>query len=35
MPEIQFIWIGDGELRGELTSGNIKVTGWMREKKPY
>lgn len=29
LPEVQFIWIGDGELRGELTSGNIKVTGWM------
>ena len=29
---IEFIWIGDGELRGELTSPNITITGWMTRK---
>lgn len=29
LPEISFIWIGDGELRNELTSENIVVTGWL------
>lgn len=28
-PNIQFTWIGDGELRNELTSENIKITGWL------
>lgn len=27
-PDIQFTWIGDGELKGELTSKNINITGW-------
>lgn len=27
-PENQFVWIGDGELRNQLTSSNITVTGW-------
>lgn len=27
-PNIQFTWIGDGELRNELTSSNINITGW-------
>lgn len=27
--DYSFIWIGDGDLRNELTSNNIKVTGWM------
>lgn len=27
-PNIQFTWIGDGELRERLTSSNITVTGW-------
>lgn len=27
-PNIQFTWIGEGELRDELTSKNITVTGW-------
>lgn len=30
MPEIKFIWIGDGELRHELTAPNIEVTGWIK-----
>lgn len=28
VPEVQFLWIGDGELRNELTASNITVTGW-------
>ncbi|WP_315119230.1 glycosyltransferase [uncultured Clostridium sp.] len=31
-PQCNFIWIGDGELKGELTSENIKITGWMDRK---
>ena len=27
-PNIQFTWIGDGELRDVLNSQNIKITGW-------
>ena len=27
--DIEFIWCGDGELRHELTSPNIRVTGWI------
>lgn len=30
MPEIKFLWIGDGELRSELNAPNIKVTGWCK-----
>lgn len=26
--DVNFLWIGDGELRDELSSENIKVTGW-------
>ena len=29
LPDIQFIWIGDGDLRTELTSDNIRITGWI------
>lgn len=28
-PKHQFIWIGDGELKHELTAPNIKITGWF------
>ncbi|MPW14594.1 glycosyltransferase [Lactobacillus helveticus] len=28
VPEVQFLWIGDGELREKLTAPNITVTGW-------
>lgn len=31
-PNIQFTWIGDGELRNELTSENISITGWLGRK---
>ncbi len=27
-PELKFTWIGDGDLREELTSKNINITGW-------
>lgn len=26
---IKFIWIGDGELKGEIDSPNVTITGWM------
>jgi len=29
---VQFIWCGDGELKSELTSLNIKCTGWIERK---
>lgn len=28
VPNVKFLWIGDGELKNELTSPNITVTGW-------
>lgn len=28
MPDVKFLWIGDGELREELTAPNITITGW-------
>lgn len=30
-PDVQFTWIGDGELKDELTSSNIGVTGWKNK----
>lgn len=30
MPDTKFLWIGDGELRNQLTSPNIEVTGWVQ-----
>ena len=32
LPDIQFTWIGDGELRDEIKSPNIKITGWKERK---
>lgn len=29
---IEFIWIGDGELKEQLDSKNIKITGWLSQK---
>ncbi|EGP5048113.1 glycosyltransferase family 4 protein [Enterococcus faecium] len=29
MPELRFVWIGDGELKDELSSENIEITGWV------
>lgn len=28
-PDVDFVWIGDGELRKELTAPNIRITGWL------
>lgn len=28
LPNIKFVWIGDGELKEELKSNNIEITGW-------
>ena len=32
MPDIPFVWIGDGELRDQLTEPNIEITGWLSRK---
>ena len=29
MPEVEFIWIGEGSQKEVLQSSNIKVTGWL------
>lgn len=29
MPDLRFVWVGDGELRDRLTAPNIEVTGWV------
>lgn len=29
MPDLRFVWVGDGELRGILTAPNIEITGWV------
>ncbi len=29
MPDVRFLWIGDGELREELKATNIEITGWV------
>lgn len=28
LPDVKFVWIGDGELKNELTAPNIEITGW-------
>ena len=33
MPETRFLWIGEGELRYELKSSNIEITGWVDREK--
>lgn len=33
MPDTKFLWIGDGELRDELKSKNIEITGWVERQK--
>lgn len=30
LPNNSFVWIGDGELRNELTSRNIEILGWQK-----
>lgn len=32
MPDVRFLWIGDGELRDELKSKNIEFSGWIDRK---
>lgn len=32
MPDVKFLWIGDGELRDELKSKNIEIIGWVDRK---
>ena len=32
MPDVRFLWIGDGELRDKLTAPNITITGWAERK---
>ncbi|MBQ3802881.1 MAG: glycosyltransferase [Oscillospiraceae bacterium] len=32
LPELKFLWIGDGELREELTAENIEITGWLERR---
>lgn len=32
LPDIKFLWIGDGDLRKELTAPNIEITGWVERK---
>lgn len=32
MPDVRFLWIGDGELRQELKAANIEITGWVERK---
>lgn len=32
---ITFTWIGDGELKADLSSKNIKITGWLPREKVY
>ena len=29
LPDVKFLWIGDGELRNELSAQNIEITGWV------
>lgn len=31
-PNVNFTWIGDGDLRNKLTNSNINVTGWKERK---
>lgn len=33
MPDEKFLWIGDGDLRDQLTAPNIIITGWVDRKK--
>lgn len=33
MPDVCFLWIGDGEMRNVLTAPNIEITGWVDRKR--
>ena len=30
--DFEFLWVGDGEDRGQLTAKNIRITGWLPSK---
>ena len=30
LPDVRFLWIGDGEMRDELYAPNIEITGWKQ-----
>ena len=30
LPDTRFVWVGDGELRSQLTAPNLEVTGWVK-----
>lgn len=32
MPEVDFIWVGEGDLKDELTADNIQIAGWKSRK---
>ncbi|MDR1556377.1 MAG: glycosyltransferase, partial [Tannerellaceae bacterium] len=31
LPHVKFLWIGEGEMRTELTAPNITITGWVSQ----
>lgn len=33
LPNVDFTWIGDGDLKDQLTAPNIKITGWVNNQK--
>ena len=33
LPDVQFVWIGDGILKDQITAPNITVTGWFMNRK--
>jgi len=33
LPNVKFLWIGDGDLRDKLTSSNIEITEWVNREK--
>ncbi len=35
LPNVKFVWIGDGPLRNELTAPNISITGWKSRKEAF
>lgn len=35
MPDTKFLWIGDGDLREELKSKNIEITGWVNREEAH
>lgn len=33
LPDVRFLWIGDGELKNDLIAPNIEITGWVDRRK--